>query len=79
VSSLLPWVISVGFEESFFRPLVVVSAVTDHVLAGLDEEVADACSMIRLQLDSGDGSTDLVAVNSCLASSWSSVRSSADR
>jgi hypothetical protein len=79
VSSLLPRAISVGFKEAFFRPPVIVSAVVDLLLAGLNEEVADACSMIRLRLDSGDGSTDLTAVNSRLASSWSQVRTSADR
>jgi hypothetical protein len=47
------------------------------MLAGLGEEVADACSMIRSRLDGGDGSTDLAVVNSCLASSWSPVRTSA--
>jgi hypothetical protein len=78
VSSLLLWAIFVGFEEAYFRPLIVVPVVVDLLLVGLDEEVADACSMIRLQLDGGDGSTDLAAVNSCLASSWSPARTSAD-
>jgi hypothetical protein len=78
VSSQLLRAISVGFEEAFFRPPVVVPAVADLLLVGLGKEVADACSMIRLRLDSGDGSTDLAAVNSCLAS-WSPVRTSANR
>jgi hypothetical protein len=56
-----------------------VPTVVDLLLTGLGEEVADACSMIRLRLDGGDGSTDLAAVNSRLASSWSSVRTSADQ
>jgi hypothetical protein len=56
-----------------------VPTVADLLLTGLGEEVADACSMIRLRLDGGGGSTDLAAVNSRLASSWSSVRTSADR
>jgi hypothetical protein len=55
VSSLLLRAISVGFEEAFFRPPVVVPAVADLLLVGLGEEVADACSMIRLRLNGGDG------------------------
>jgi hypothetical protein len=79
VSSLLLWAILVGFKEAFFRPPVVVPAVADLVLAGLGKEVADACSIIRLRLNGGDGLMDLAAVNSRLASSWPPVRTSADR
>jgi hypothetical protein len=78
VSFLLLQAISIGFKEAFFRPPVVVPVVADLMLTGLGEEVADACSMIRSWLDDGDGSTDLAAVNSCLASSWSPARTSAD-
>jgi hypothetical protein len=46
-----------------------VLAVADLVLAGLGKEVADACSIIRLRLNGGDGLMDLAAVNSRLASS----------
>jgi hypothetical protein len=64
-------------REFFFRPLVIELAATDLVLIGLDEEVADVHSMLKLRLDGGGGSPVLTAVNSCLASSWNLARACA--
>jgi hypothetical protein len=69
VSFLLLRATSVGLWEFFFRPLVVVLAAVDLVLADFGEEVADVRSMLKLRIDGGGGSPVLAAVNSGLASS----------
>jgi hypothetical protein len=79
VSFLLLRATSVGLWEFFFRPLVVVLAAVDLVLADFGEEVVDVRSMLKLRIDGGGGSPVLEVVNSGLASSWNSARAFASR